>query len=120
MPIALEPGKRWPIVLESDKGMQPEPTFFARALSMREQQRVADVIDGAKEKSKSNREVFNEHIECLKTVIIGWSNMLDANTGEMIQFNLDRLDSIVDFHESRELLSKVLINGHVSTEEKKG
>ena len=120
MPIALEPGKRWPIVLESDKEMIPAPTFFARALSMREQQRVADVIDGAKEKSKSNREVFNEHIECLKTVIIGWSDMLDANTGEMMQFNLDRLDTIVDFHESRELLSKVLINGHVSTEEKKG
>ena len=120
MPIALEPGKRWPIVLESDKEMIPAPTFFARALSMREQQRVADVIDGAKEKSKSNREVFNEHIECLKTVIIGWSDMLDANTGEMIQFNLDRLDTLVDFHESRELLSKVLINGHVSTEEKKG
>ena len=87
MPIALEPGKRWPIVLDSDKGMNPEPTFYARALSMREQQRVADVIDGAKDKSKSNREVFNEHIECLKTVIIGWSNMLDANTGEMIQFS---------------------------------
>ena len=87
---------------------------------MREQQRVSDVIDGARDKSKTNREVFHEHIECLKTVIIGWSNMLDANSGEMLQFNLDRLEDIVDFHECRELLSKVLINGHVSAEEKKG
>lgn len=119
MPIALEPGKRWPIVLDSDKGMQPEPTFFARALSLREQQRVAEVIDGAKDKTKTSGQIFEEHLKILETVIIGWSHMRDANTGEMVQFNLDRLADIIDFHELRELLSKVLINGHVSHEEKK-
>lgn len=120
MPIALEPGKRWPIVLESDKGMSPEPTFYARALSMREQQRVAEVIDGAKDKSRSAQEVFAENLECLKNVIIGWSHMVDENNGEMIQFDSNRLCDVIDFHECRELLGQVLINGHVSHAEKKG
>jgi hypothetical protein len=119
MPIALEPGKRWPIVLDSDKGMNPEPTFYARALSMREQQRVGEVIDAAKEKGRSTVDVFTEHLKTLETVIIGWAHMRDANSGEMVQFNLDRLPDIVDFHECRELLSKVIVNGHVSHEEKK-
>lgn len=119
MPIALEPGKRWPIVLDSDKGMNPEPTFYARALSMRDQQRVAEVIDGAKDRSRKSADIFDEHLKCLETVIIGWSNMVDENSGEMVQFDMNRLPDLVDFHECREMLSKVIVNGHVSHEEKK-
>lgn len=119
MPIALESGKRWPVVLDSDKGMKPEPTFFVRALSMREQYEVADVIDSEK-KGKTARQIFDEVLDCLKLHVIGWENMVDENTGEIIQFDLDQLNRLIDYVQARELLSKIMINGHVSHEEKKG
>lgn len=119
MPIALEPGKRWPIVLDSDKGMNPEPTFYARALSLREQSAVDDVLSGAKDKSRKVKDVFAEHFETLKKFLLGWDNMVDANTGKAVPYDVNELDNIIDFVQAREILTKMLVNEHVTLEEKK-
>lgn len=120
MPIALEPGRRFPVVLERDKSKSPTPTFFAKSLSMREQQQLADVIDGIEGQERTSRQLFKEHIEALQSVLVDWSHMLDEVTGEMIQFDVSRINGLLDLNEARQLLRKVLLNGHVSLEEKKG
>lgn len=116
MPISLEPGQKYPIVLDCDQD-KPEatrPTFYAKSQSMRGQQKVGQVLDLWAENEKLTlAELFDATVEVLGSVIIGWSNM-----GE-IEYSTEAFRDVLTFQEARELLRKVMYNQHVTPEEKK-
>jgi hypothetical protein len=116
MPLFLEPGNKYPIVLDGDAGKPAEiqPTFFAKAQSMRGQQKVAEVLDmWTDNKSLTIAELFDATIDTLGGVVIGWANMGG------IEFSTDSLRDILTYNEARELLRKVMYNQHITTDEKK-
>jgi hypothetical protein len=114
MPVFLEPDQKFPIVLERDKDKPAEsrPTFFAKSQSMRGQRRVADTIDRLTEKDISNKELFDDIVETLGMVLVGWQHMGRPYAKEAIE-------DVVDYFEARELLRLVMFNQHVTAEEKK-
>lgn len=116
MPLFLEPGQKFPVVLEIDKDKPAEsrPTFYARSQSMRNQQRIADVLDSIyAEPQPTVEQMFSDICEALATVFVGWSNMGG------IEYSKDALRDVLTFTEARELLRLVMYNQHVTHEEKK-
>lgn len=116
MPIALEPGQKYPIVLDSDKDKPKEsqPTFFAKSQSMRGQQKIGEVLDmWTQQENLTIPELFNATIDVLGGVVVGWSNMSG------IEFSVDALRDVLTYSEARELLRKVMYNQHITTDEKK-
>jgi hypothetical protein len=116
MPLFLEPGNKYPIVLDGDaeKPVEIQPTFFAKAQSMRGQQKVAEVLDmWTDNKSLTIAELFDATIETLSGVVIGWSNMGG------LEFSPDSMRDVLTYNEARELLRKVMYNQHITADEKK-
>lgn len=114
MPIFLEPDQRFAVVLDSDKDKSPQPTFWAKSQSMRGQQSVADTLDLlSTETALTAGELFEKTVGKLADVFVDWSNMGDRKYGS------DELYEVLTYQEARELLSKVMYNQHVTTEEKK-
>lgn len=116
MPIFLEPGQRYPIVLDSDasKPAETRPTFFAKSQSMRGQQRIADVLDRLTADSEvTTKELFADACTVLGEVLVDWRNM------DGIAFDADKLPDILSYQEARELMRKISYNQHVQHEEKK-
>jgi len=114
MPVFLEPDQMFPIVLERDKAKPAEsrPTFFAKSQSMRGQRKVADTVDRLTEQDVSTKQLFDEIVETLSMVLVGWENMGRPYAKESIE-------DVVDYLEARELLRLVMFNQHVTLEEKK-
>jgi len=116
MPLFLEPGQKYPIVLDcdADKPKDIQPTFFAKSQSMRGQQKIGEVLDLWTDKPDlSVAELFDATIDVLTGVVIGWKNMSD------IEFNPDAMRDVLSYTEARELLRKVMYNQHVTADEKK-
>jgi hypothetical protein len=116
MPLSLEPGQKYPIVLDVDldKPKATQPTFYARSQSMRGQQKIADVLDQWTDNPDiSIRELFESTVEVLRGVVIGWANMGDR------EFSVDAMHEVLSYQEARELLRKVMYNQHITADEKK-
>lgn len=115
MPVFLEPDQKFPIVLASDKDKPIElrPTFFAKSQSMRGQRRIAAVLDRLTEdKEVTASQLFDDVVEALGNVLVGWQNMGRPYTKEA-------LEDVLSYTEARELLRLVSYNQHVTLEEKK-
>ena len=116
MPLFLEPGQKYPIVLDvdADKPKNVQPTFFAKSQAMRGQQKIGEVLDlWSDQPDIPIRELFDQTLDVLDGVVIGWKNMGD------IEFSKEGLRSVLNFNEARELLRKVMYNQHVTADEKK-
>lgn len=116
MPIALEPGQQFPIVLDSDaeKPKESQPTFFAKSQAMRGQLKVANVLDLYTENPDiTAEELFSKTVDVLADVLIGWKNMCG------IEYSKDALADVLNYSEARELLRKVMHNQYLSHDEKK-
>ena len=116
MPLFLEPGITFPVVLDSDadKPVESQPTFLAKSQSMRGQQRVGEVLDmWTTSPDITIDKLFDETIEVLASVFVGWKNM------GSVEFSSDALRDVLTYTEARELLRKVMYNQHVQTLEKK-
>jgi hypothetical protein len=116
VPLFLEPGQKYPIVLDSDadKPKESQPTFFAKSQSMRGQQRVGDVLNLYHDNPDiTQKELFDQTIEVLGGVVVGWKNM------NGIEFSSEALRDVLTFNEARELLRGVLFNQHITPDEKK-
>ena len=116
MPICLEPGQKYPVVLDSDadKPKETQPTFFAKSQSMRGQQKIGEVLDlWTDNPDLTLKQLFDETIQALSGVVVGWANMGDRvfSDGEMIE--------VLTYAEARELLRKVMYNQHITAEEEK-
>lgn len=116
MPISLEPGQKFPVVLDSDadKPADQQPTFWARSQSMRGQASIAEVLDELSvDTPKTPGELFGSICRKLAEVFCEWSNMGNEPISE------GALQDVLNYNEARELLRKVMYNQHVTTEEKK-
>lgn len=116
MPVFLEPGLSFPVVLESDKDKPAEtqPTFLAKSQAMRGQQKICNVLDRlTTDKDVTAEQLFNDVVDTLGQVLVGWKNMND------IPYSVDALRDVLTYNEARELLRKVAYNQHVTLDEKK-
>ena len=116
MPLFLEPGQKYPIVLDTDAD-KPEavrPTFFAKSQSMRGQQKIGEVLDmWTDNPNLTLKDLFDATIDVLDGVVVGWKNMGG------FEFSIDELRGVLNYNEARELLRKVMYNQHITAEEKK-
>jgi len=116
MPAYLEPNQAFPVVLDidKDKPRDVQPTFLAKALSMREQRKLLSMLDRLNEDYyKSHDDAFKDAVETLSKVVTGWKNM-----GSLV-FSPESFEDVLSYTEARELLRKVANNQHVQLEEKK-
>lgn len=117
---ALEPGEKFPIVLDWDQN-KPEdqrPTIYTVALSMRRQERLGQLLDEAP-KAGSTKEFFDA-LECgLSEVITGWRNFRDPATGAEIPYSREALKDVFTASEAYEVFRKVLAGGNVSRADEK-
>ena len=116
MPLFLEPGQKYPIVLDvdADKPKESQPTFFAKSQSMRGQQKIGEVLDlWSNSPDITLRELFDATLDVLDGVVIGWQNM------GSIEFSIDSMKDVLNYSEARELLRKVMYNQHITPDEKK-
>ena len=112
MPILCEPDATFPVVLESDKNKTPQPTFIAKAQSMRGQQRIGATLDLWNEPELPVDELFEKTLEVLGAVFVGWRNMPTA-------YSVDALAETINYAEARELLRLVLFASQLDPESKK-
>jgi len=117
---ALEPGERFPIVLDwdMDKPEEKRPTIYTVALSMRRQERLGDLLDGLKN-CQSSRELFAQLQQGLTEVITGWKNFLDPATGSEIPYSPEAILDVFTTAEAYELYRKVLAGGSTSKADEK-
>lgn len=116
---ALEPGERFPIVLDwdMDKPEDQRPTIFTVALSMRRQERLGDLLDNAPK--GNSKEFFVALEEGLSEVITGWRNFRNPQTGEEIPYSREALMDVFTTAEAYEVFRKVLGGGYVSKADEK-
>ncbi len=115
MPLFLEPNNSYPIVLDCDteKPADVQPTFLARSMSMRDQVRVAEVLDlWTDSPDITVEELFNRTIDLMSEIIVGWRNMGGT------EFSAEALRNLT-YSEARELLRKTMYNQHITPTEKK-
>ena len=115
MPLFLEPGQKYPVVLDSDldKPKSEQPTFFAKSQAMRGQQKIGDVLDlWTNEPDITHGTLFDATIAILREVFSGWVNMGEHVFPEAMR-------DVLSYSEARELLRKVMHNQHITTDEKK-
>ena len=115
MPAFLEPNQAFPVVLDidKDKPKDVQPTFMAKALSMREQRKLLSMLDRLNEDFyKSHDEAFKDAVEALGNVVTGWKNI-------SLVFAPEAFEDVLSYTEARELLRKIANNQHVQLEEKK-
>lgn len=120
MPIALEPGGRYPVVLEIDKN-KPEatrPTFYFKALAGRKWREAARISDSL-ELQRDSFQVVDQLYEAVKWGLVDWEHMIDPETGQAIPFNPDDLDLIIQPAEAAELIPKMLTAGLPTGDERK-
>lgn len=118
MPRSLEPGTRLPIVLDADVGKDPCPTFYAKSLSVRmfrEGVGALQTIQSATDKA----EVMFSAFSTLRPAIVGWSGMIDPDTGREIEYDPERLDDLLDIEEAMELIRKIMESGRLSVDDRK-
>ena len=117
---ALEPGEKFPIVLDWDKD-KPEaerPTIYTLALSMRRQERLGQLLDGLNECTSSSQ-LFEQIEQGLSEVIAGWRNFRDGATGAEIPYSREAIKDVFTTAEAYEVFRIVLAGGNVSKEEEK-
>lgn len=117
---ALEPGERFPIVLDwdMDKPEDQRPTIYTKALSCRRQMQLGDRMDNFG-KCNSTKELFQQMGEGLAEVITGWRNFRNPETGEEIPYTPDAILDWFNAAELRELYVKVLAGGSTSKADEK-
>lgn len=117
MPIALEPGLTFPVVLDCDETKEVKPTTMVRALSGRGHRDLAAAYDAAIA-AKSVVEMQDYLVGGLTPVIAGWSNMVDPVTGQPIDYSPDKLLDVFNTNELFELSLKTLKAGRLTSKEK--
>lgn len=116
MPLALEAGQKFPVILDSDadKPKDVQPVFFAKSQAMRGQQKIGKVLDlWTDNPDVSLEELFSSAVDVLSEVIVEWKNMGG------IEYSKESLRDVLSYGEARELLRKVMYNQHLTFDEKK-
>jgi len=117
---ALEPGEKFPIVLDwdADKPEGQRPTIYTVALSMRRQMRLGQLLDDAP-KSSGSREFFEALQVGLAEVVTGWRNFRNPETGEEIPFSKEALLDVFTTAEAYEVFRKVMAGNSLTKADEK-
>ena len=107
MPITLEPGRTFRVVLESDKAKPADQQCFfeLRYLSGRDWKKVTRIADSI-ESSKDGAEAIDKIFEVLAVGLCGWGNLIDPESQKPIKYDPKELDRILTMTEANELLVK--------------
>lgn len=121
MPLALEPGQSFPVVLESDKGKDNPPTFFACSCSMRDQRRISSLNERWSDPSQIEtvNQLYSEAVDLLGELLTNWTGMVDPKTGAAIPFDPENVDLVLSYGEARELINLIRNNQFMTPEQKK-
>ena len=111
--LFLEPNQRFPVVLDSDKDKPAEsrPTFFCKSQSGRGMIRISNFLDLDRSQCEIE-ETLGKFAEEILEHCVGWENV-------PYDFNAESIVQVMHYYEMRELLRKILMNQHVTPEEKK-
>jgi len=123
MPKALEPGIKFPMALKSDrdKPVETRPVFWVRALAVREQEQLSELVDSwyAKADDFTTKQWYEKHITFLLEHVEDWDNINDPETGEPIKFDEAGIRDVLSYQETVELVRMFLQNSHLDDMEKK-
>src|SRR5690348_1276392 len=101
MPLALDPQARFSVVLKTDQGKTPAPTFHFRSANVRQWIQVVNQLEGVKQEA-SGANALPFLISAIRINLVGWSNMIGP-AGE-IPYDADKLETIINPAEANELL----------------
>lgn len=108
MPRSLDPGSRVVFVLASDadKPKASQPRFIGRTLTVRQ---TRDLVAAMEELRSADDAVaqIDAATDAVETLIVGWENMVDPDTGEAIPFSSDALADILSLDEMIEIMSNM-------------
>lgn len=112
MPILCDPNSTFPVWLKSDEDKSPRPTFLVRCQSMRGQMNICATIDKLADETTTTAELFEETLQRLSEVVVGWKDM-------PIPFSKESIGELLNYAEARELLRSVLYASQLGPDEKK-
>ena len=118
MPRSLEPGSRLVFVLECDRDKTPQPRAFGRTLSISQSRKLMAAMESMR-KAKTVDDRIENILDAAMSVITGWENMTDPNTGEAIPFTRENLADVYSIDEMTEILGLAAGDGRLTADERK-
>lgn len=115
MPLALEPGASFKVVLESDehKPAKERPYFKFRYLSGREWNGITAMVDLKDRLDQNNVDgdfISAETYDTIRKSLVGWGNMVGRD-GKNIPYDPEKLEDVVGMVEAQELIVKMMNQG---------
>jgi hypothetical protein len=118
MPRALEPGLIFPIVLESDKGRDPQPTFLAKSLSIRGLRMLSECVQKIQD-APGSVDTLEAAVNAAAYGLVGWRNMVDPQTQQEIKYSPAALADVMALDELMELVGKIASAGRLAEDDRK-
>lgn len=118
MPRSLEPNSRLVFVLECDKDKSLQPRAFGRTLSISQSRKLINVMSSLREASTIDAKL-DASIDAAMSVLSGWENMIDPDTGQEIPFSRESLADVYSIEELIEILNLASGDGRLSADERK-
>lgn len=106
MPLAMDPSATFPVVLPSDRGKSPTPTFWYRHLSARKSRQIETDWLNLREGADPAR-AWPVILEAATAGLVGWENMTDEK-GKKVPFDPERLPDLCTDGEIALLIGLVL------------
>jgi hypothetical protein len=92
------------------------PEFIYRRLSTAECDRMAAEYEAVSDDAKSRRAKV---IEIAAIGLLDWENQVDAESGELIPFSLERFRDVINHFEADELIGRRMLGGQLALLDKK-
>lgn len=118
MPRSLEPNSRLVFVLECDKDKTPQPRAFGRTLSISQSRSLMRAMDAMRSATTADARI-DTALDAVMTVVTGWENMIDPDTGEAILFSREALERVYSIDELAEILNAAAGDGRLTADERK-
>ncbi len=118
MPRSLEPGLRIVFVLECDNDKTPQPKAFGKSLNISQARKLMSSMDAMKKAASSDAKIECA-IDAAMSVLTGWENMTDPDTGFEIPFSRESLQEVYSIEELTEILSIAAGDGRLSADDRK-
>ncbi len=118
MPRSLEPGLRIVCVIECDKDKTPQPKAIGKSLNISQARKLMSSMDAMKKATTSDTKIECA-IDAAMSVLIGWENMTDPDTGFDIPFGRESLQEVYSIEELTEILSIAAGDGRLSADDRK-
>lgn len=118
MPRSLEPGSRLVFVLECDRDKTPQPRAFGRTLSIGQSRGLMRAMDAMRSATTADARI-DTALDAVMTVVTGWENMIDPDTGEAILFSREAMERVYSIDELAEILNAAAGDGRLTADERK-